>query len=201
MSDTTTRTVSDPARRGLDPVEVCTLPADDLGDRIAWVQREILPHACETRRIHDGLAVELEDTADVREKVDRLIEMERVCCGGIAYAVAASATAGRLRLEIHGVDPDASVFRTLADRTEAPSLGGRIAKAAGGGVLMGFVVCCVLPVGAVALLGAAATPLTRLDAPGPILGTAAVAAVALWWWMGHRRLGRERAAPSCGPDC
>jgi hypothetical protein len=96
-----------------DPAAVCTLAADALVARLAWIRDEILPHARAAERLDAGLAWELADAPGLAEKLDRLIALERDCCSGIVFARVASATPGRIRLEIRGVDPDAPVFRTL----------------------------------------------------------------------------------------
>jgi hypothetical protein len=93
--------------------EACTLSADAFAGRIAWIRADILPHARAVERLASGIAWELEDAPGLAEKLDRLIALERDCCSGIVFARVASATPGRIRLEIRGVDPDAPVFRTL----------------------------------------------------------------------------------------
>jgi hypothetical protein len=97
----------------MDPAKVCTLSADAFAARIAWIRDDILPHARATERLASGLAWELDDAPGLAEKLDRLIALERDCCSGIVFARVASATPGRLRLEIRGVDPDAAVFRSF----------------------------------------------------------------------------------------
>lgn len=103
----------DIAVRGLDPEAVCTLPPDGLAERRAWIGREILPHAVETVRLPDGLAVELEAAPGLARSLDQLVELERACCSEIAFRRVESARPDRLRLEIRGVDPDASIFAPL----------------------------------------------------------------------------------------
>jgi len=170
----------------LDPAEVCTLPAGGLEDRLAWIRDEILPHVVETVRLDRGLAFELAMAPGLSEKLDRLIELERECCSGISFECAASATPGRLRLEVRGIDPDTAIFRSLRVPAAPPPAGARVAKAAGIGALASFFVCCVLPVAALALLGAAAAPLASLDGPGPIAAGALIGGTVAWWLLGRR---------------
>lgn len=101
------------APRALDPADVCTLEAASMAERLDWIRTEILPHAVETRRLADGLALELANAPGLSEKLGRLIALERDCCEGIGFERARSALPERLRLEIHGVDPDAALFRSL----------------------------------------------------------------------------------------
>lgn len=190
----------------LDPAEVCTLSPAGLSERIAWIRKEILPHARRTERLEAGLAWELDAAPGLANKLDHLIALERECCSGIVFERFESATRGRVRLEVRGIDPDAEAFRSLgapgAGRLAAPS---RLAKAAGVGVVASGFVCCVLPAIAAALLGSIAAPLAALDGPGPIAVGALVAGGGAWWWLGHRRLGArsgERpAGAACGPGC
>ena len=87
-----------------DPAVVCTLSAEALGDRIGWIRREILPHAVETVRVDGGLAFELASAPGLAEKLDRLIGLERECCSGLVFERLPSASPGRLRLEVQGID-------------------------------------------------------------------------------------------------
>jgi len=193
----------DPEQRDLDPSEVCTLPPDGLAERMAWIHEEILPHAIETVRLEGGLSLELASAPGLAASLDRLIELERACCTGIVFERLESTTPSRLRLEIRGIDPDAALFRSL--RTPVQEAGPQLAKAAGIGVLASLFVCCLLPIGAGALLGAAAAPLAALDGPGPIAAGALVGSTAAWWWLGRRRTreagGEDPPSTACGPGC
>ena len=97
----------------MDPTPVCTLAADELAKRLAWIREEILPHARRMERLDGGVAWELTDAPGLREKVDRLIDLERACCSAIDFARTPGATPDAFRLEIRGIDPDADVFRSL----------------------------------------------------------------------------------------
>jgi hypothetical protein len=187
---------------GLDPADVCTLPPDAITERLAWIRTEIIPHALHSERLSNGVALELDNAPGVSEKLDRLVELERDCCSGIDFARVDASVADRVRFEIRGVDPDAAVFGPLEIPTVEP--GGtraRFAKAAGAGVASSFFVCCVLPIGAIALLGAAAAPLAALDSPGPIAAGAVLSGAATWWWLGRKRANARAGSDSdagCG---
>jgi hypothetical protein len=87
----------------------CTLSTDRLAERLAWIRSQILPHAVRTERLESGVAWELDAAPGLAAKLDRLIELERECCEGIAFERAASPTPGCLRLEVRGVDPDTAL--------------------------------------------------------------------------------------------
>ena len=116
----TTRRQEPRTPRALDPAEACTLSPEGRAERLAWIRERILPHALETQRIAHGLAFELADAPGLAEDLDRWIALERACCSSIAFARRASATPGRLRLEVRGVDADAAIFRGLVARRAPP---------------------------------------------------------------------------------
>ncbi|MBW2244706.1 MAG: hypothetical protein JRH01_22220 [Deltaproteobacteria bacterium] len=170
-----------------DPAEICTLPPDGMEDRLTWIKREILPHAVETIRLEKGLAFELAEVPGLVEKVDRLVELESDCCSSITWRRTESSKSDQVRLEILGVNPDAQIFRSLKvpESVPEPQIR-RFGKAAGFGLLSSFVVCCVLPIAAGALLGTATAPLAGLDGPGPLAAGALLGGSAAWWWLGRR---------------
>ncbi len=205
MSIEPTPTSETPPTR-LDPAEICTLPPRDRADRIAWVRGEILPHAAETMRLEDGLAIELNASPALVEKVDRLIALERECCAGIRFERHSSATPGRVRFEIHGVDPNASMLRALGAPEANSANGARVATAAGAGLALSLFVCCIVPIAAGALVGAAAAPLAALDGPIPIAAGSLVGGAGAWLWLGRRRRTAaaqklEVAESACGKNC
>ena len=132
--------------------------------------------------VPDGIAI------DLQEEEWYLIEAERACCSGVAFEQVPSAAPDRLRLEIRGVDPDAPIFGALSagvlpDGPTSP--GRRFAVATGIGVLGSVFVCCVLPIGAGALLGSSAAAFSFFDAPVPIGIGALLGGGATWWWLGR----------------
>jgi hypothetical protein len=172
-----------PAAQALDPLRICTLPPAALAERLAWIRDEILPHARRSERLESGLAWELDGTAGLAEKIDRLIALERECCSGVVFERLTSATPGRIRLELRGVDPASELFRRLrVPAPGTPSRSRRAAAAAGIGLLSSLLVCYVLPLLAGGLLGS----LAALDRPVPIALGAAVVAGGAWWWLGRR---------------
>ena len=204
----TDSTTVNPARgeASLDPLAVCTLSAEGLGGRLAWIRSEILPHVVASEPRPDGIAWELEDAPGLAAKLDRLVALERECCSGIVFEHRMSPTPGRRLLEVRGIDPHAAVFAGLqVDAGESRRLGGRLAKAAGFGTLLSLLVCCALPIAAAALLGAtAAAPFAALDDPWVIAGAAVLCGGTAFAWQGRRcrsALARDRAGAPCGPGC
>ncbi|MGI9431636.1 MAG: hypothetical protein ACR2PQ_05450, partial [Myxococcota bacterium] len=103
-------------------------------------------------------------------------------------------------LEIRGVAPDSPILqeRTPVDPRE-PGVGKRLGRAAGIGTVISLLVCCVLPVGAAALLGAtAAAPFASLDQPWIIAGSGLIFAGATFVWQGRKRPERNVPEDPCG---
>jgi hypothetical protein len=97
---------------------VCTLSPDGLSERLAWIRAEILPHALRTEKLESGVAFELEAVPGLAEKLDRLIALERECCRSLRFERSDAAPPGRLRLEVHGIDPESAVLRSLRGERE-----------------------------------------------------------------------------------
>ncbi len=197
-------TQSDTSGARLDPAAICTLPPSEIGERLRWIRNEILPHAIRSEPIEDGIAWELADEPGLAAKLDRLIELERTCCSEIAFEQAPSTTPGQRRLEAHGADPNAAIFKLSGEAPGEPArLGRQLAKASGWGALTALLVCCLLPIGLVALLGAAAAaPFTGLDQPLFIIAIAALSGAAAFAWQRRKPKTSPRpSAPSCGLDC
>jgi hypothetical protein len=190
-------------KSSLDPLAICTLPPRGLSERLAWVRAEILPHAIANQWLEDGIAYEFDDVPGLANKLDQLIARELECCSDIVFDHQRSRTDGRRRLEIHGVDPNASVFASLlVEPTSPPRVGARLAKAAGLGALVSLIVCCVLPIAAAAVLGgAAAAPLASLDSPWIIAGAALLAGAAAFAWQNRQHAAAPTAESQCGPGC
>lgn len=195
---------TDSSDRLLDPVEVCTLSPDQLAERSKWIRSEILARALGKRRTDFGVAVEIADSPGMRERIDHWIELEGECCSSIRFERRESTEPGCVRVEIPGVDPDATFLDALPDldddvssagpaRPETPGGVGRFLRAGGIGALASIFTFCVLPMLLVSVLGAlfggvaASVPLAALDDPLWIgLGTL-VAATGVWWWTGRNR--------------
>ena len=190
--------------RPIDPGAICTLGEDGLAGRLAWIQRELAPHAIRRTRLEDGFAWEFETSPSLVARLDELVALESACCAAMHLSHAPSHTPGRRRLEVHGVDPDAAVLATLfgdpAQREGLPpapagtAWARRAARAGLLGTLASLAVCCLLPFGVAALLGAAAAaPLAALDRPWVIAAAALAFGFAAYRWPAPRR--RETAAP------
>ncbi len=187
----------------LDPTQICTLSAEELSDRIAWVRAEIAPAALGRERLTKGVALEPADAPGLAERVDEWIALERQCCSSIDWQRRPSERRGQLRVEIGGVDPDGSLFAAwplLEEGGEPSSLssaissekGGsisRLLRASGFGAGVSFFICCILPALLVGVFGATAlaASLSWLDQPLWIGVGAVLASAIAWRWMGQRR--------------
>ena len=202
MKDERTASVARGAEASRDPLAACTLPPEGLEQRLAWIRSEILPHAIASERGSDSLAWELEDVPGLAEKLDRLVAAERECCSGIVLTRAAGTKPGRRRLELRGVDPGAAVFASLQHEGTNPSLGGRVAKAAGIATAVSLLVCCVLPVALGGLFGAAvAAPFASLDQPWVIGAAFVLFAAATFGWQSRRRSAAQTVEEVGAPCC
>ncbi len=89
----------------------CSLRSDALAARVETIRREILPHVLEREALADGIAWEFARRPDLRERLERFVEFERGCCGGLDFALVERPEADRLRLTIRG--EGASAFDAL----------------------------------------------------------------------------------------
>jgi hypothetical protein len=157
---------------------------------MAWIRREILPHAVASTPLDHGIAFDLVAAPGLEAKLDELIRLERECCSRLRIERKAGGEPGRLRLEVHGLDPGAPSLRSLRLPRARLSRRTRLVRAAGAGLLSSLVVCCVLPAAAAAVLGATVLPIfASLDGPLPIAAGALLGGALAW-----RRLGRREEA-------
>lgn len=67
----------------------CTLDAKTMGPRLAWIrgvtERSLLSHRLE------GRALRLVYRADAAEELRRIVELERICCAFLDFALATTA--------------------------------------------------------------------------------------------------------------
>jgi hypothetical protein len=187
---------STPGDVPLDPLAICTLPPEGLGDRLTWIRAEILPHAVARESAGDTIAWELDDVPGRAASLERLVALEKDCCSAITFVHRPSTTAGQRRFEVRGIDPGAHVFTDSATESgERTGIGVGIAKAAGVGTLFGLLVCCAFPVAMAAIWGAAvAAPFAVLDDPWIVAGVAGVAGCAAYVWQRQR----NRTGPVAG---
>ena len=170
---------------------VCSLNDEQLEERRAMVRAEILPHVRKAERIEGGFAVETEATPEMRQKLEDLVALERRCCSSVNWDLSEDARAGRVRLEVRGLDPDSALLGSLveasAPRTRTLS---QVVKAGGLGLGGSFFVLCVLPIGLASLGGATlASRLSGLESPLTLaLGALLLGSVtwALLRWRAQR---------------
>ncbi len=98
--------------------EVCNLSKHERQDRIEMIRNEILPQVKRSEELENGLAWEFEPTPDMQAKLERLVALERQCCGGLQWSLGREPDSGRLRLAVEGVDPRSGFFASLGARAE-----------------------------------------------------------------------------------
>jgi hypothetical protein len=98
---------------------VCTLPAASLAERVAMLEREILPHARSGARIADGFRLEFARDPGIRQRLERWAELERSCCREARFELEERGEA--LRLSVHGIQPAAGALAALLDAATAQS--------------------------------------------------------------------------------
>lgn len=184
-----------------DPGDVCVLDDTALGERLAWLGRNVVPHVTRAHRREDGWLLEITDEEGMAQKLDQWSELERACCSGIVFERVTGAPEGFLHFEIRGANPAASVFARFESlrAPERSSVNGTVVRSAGVGLLASLFVCCLLPIAAVAVLGSAAAPLMGLEGLVPMSLTGIGFGGAYAWW--RSRSQRVSAGPDKGSDC
>ena len=164
----------------------CNLSDADFEARRTELHSKLLPLARGREELPDGLAVLFDATPRMREELDAFVAFERECCPGLDFSV--QDRSGALRLEIHGIDPRASVFAGVGVAAESEGRGWlRLLRSAGLGAIGAFVLFCLVPIGLVAILGAQlAAPLLVLDSPWVVGGGTLAFAALLWRWERRR---------------
>ena len=94
---------------------LCSLDDEQLEARRARVRAEILPQVAKSERIDGGFAVEIPATRELRERLEALVALERRCCAGVDWTLREIPEAGRLRLEVRGLDPDSALLGALVE--------------------------------------------------------------------------------------
>ncbi len=167
---------------------LCSLDDQQLEERRAMVRAEILPHLEKRERIEGGFAVESEATPEMREKLENLVALERRCCSSVDWDLREDPQAGRLRLEVRGLDPDSALLGSLVGPPmRGPRSLRRVLKAGGLGFGVSFFVLCVLPIGLAAVGGAAlASRLSGLESPLNVALGALLLGGATWALLRRR---------------
>lgn len=198
LPDTNVSVRSDSAR---DPAEICTLPPRDLEKRLDWVRKEILPHSLSSVRSPNRIVWTLRDTPDLVAKLDELILLEGQCCPGIVFEHTASEVIGQRRFEVRGVDPDSRVFKILGSEAQPrPPWIRRAARSLAAGTVLSLLICCLLPIAAAAILGAAvANRLAGMDQPWIIVSVGLLSALAVY--AAQRRPTASQCATSECSSC
>ncbi len=183
---------------------ICDLSDEAFEARRAQLREGLVSKARGREELSDGLALRFDATPELREELDAFISFERKCCPGLDFSVRDESAA--LRLEIRGIDPEASLFAGIGAARGSERRAGRgwqrLLRSAGLGAIVAFVLFCLVPIGLVALLGAQlAAPLGALDNPFAVAAGGLVFAVLLWRWERRREAARLESAASGGGGC
>jgi hypothetical protein len=181
---------------------ICNLSDDDLEERRKELEEVLLPMVLAREPLPNGIALSFPANSENRRVLDAFVAFERNCCPGLGFDLRNADDS--LRLEITGISPGSRLFAGVpkAAGIENPSRDRwrRLLSSAGLGVLGALIACCILPLGVIALLGTAtAAPLTSLDNPWIISGSALLFAGVIWQWQ--RRRDRIRAASESAEGC
>lgn len=170
---------------------VCALPEESLEGRLELIRRDILPHVSARQTLPDGMRFSFPNDAALRAKLERLVELERACCGGLDFEVG---EADGLHLSVRGLDPQSGFFAALpAAAAEPRGRLARLARAGGLGFAVSFFVLCVVPMGLVALgASALAAPVADLESTVTLAAGTFVAGGAVWWLLRRRAAARAR---------
>ena len=181
--------------------DVCSLPADQLQDRLTTLRREIVPHVKRHTPMTEGMAFEFANTPVMRKTLEDLVAFERECCSGLTWNL------GRLsdqilQLSVQGLPPDSDFYRIFGDPVGEGTAARlpRLARAGGLGAMVALVVGCVAPVAGTSIFGAAiASRFAILEDPLVIASGAVLFAIPAWLWL--KRRAEPVAASGCGTNC
>lgn len=104
--------------------DVCSLPEDQLGDRIELIRNELLPRATARRDLPNGFEWDFAACDTLRERLGAFVAFERECCGGLDWRVGEKA--GVLTLHVSGPgarEAFAGLARDAAERPPARGAG------------------------------------------------------------------------------
>lgn len=105
---------ADSARPRSAAAPPCNLSPAELHRRIAEIRREILPLVRRSEVLPGGRAFEFDASPGTRDRLERLVALERQCCPGVAFRLGPSPSSERLRLCVEGIDPEAGLWGALA---------------------------------------------------------------------------------------
>jgi hypothetical protein len=196
----------------------CNLSDEAFAARRKELREGLMPLARGREDLPDGLAVFFDATEQMREELAAFVDFETQCCPGLEFSV--HDAPGALRLEIHGIDPNAGVFAGVAsggvpggdtkqaasasrhDPQASPKRSGlqRALRAMGLGGAASLLVCCAIPIGITALIDSKfAAPFLALDSPWVIsFGTIGFASLL---WLRESRRARASEARETAEGC
>ena len=171
--------------------QTCHLTDEELEARRRMLREQWVPHIRSRAALPDGVSFTFEATPERRRALEEFVAFERDCCPGLRFSQ--HEEAGALRLEIHGVDPQANLFREGGGGggpvQAGTSLAVRVVRAGGLGAVGAFALFCGVPLAVAAVAGARfAAPLGVLDHPLALGLGALLLSAGVWVWE-RRRAG------------
>jgi hypothetical protein len=88
--------------------QTCHLTDEELDAWRRMLRKQWVPHIRSRAALPDGVAFTFDATPERRRALEDFVAFERGCCPGLRFSQ--HEQAGALRLEIHGVDPQAKLF-------------------------------------------------------------------------------------------
>ena len=93
---------------------ICNLSDEEHEARRTHLRETLFPQVRGREELSDGLAFRFDATPKMREELEAFVSFERECCPGLGFSL--QDAPGALRLEIRGIDPQASVFAGIGPR-------------------------------------------------------------------------------------
>ncbi len=162
--------------------QVCSLPPEDLQQRIAFIRAEILPRATSRRVDTEGAQFEFPRDDDLAVQLRDLVDFERQCCSSLEWEL--SEGDDTLTLRVGGLDPASPMLASVMEPpVSSRPLWLNLLRTGGVGLVASFVVFCVVPLGLAAWLGGSvAASLVGLDNPWIIASGALLFGLGGWRW-------------------
>ena len=97
-----------------DSIELaCSLTDAELRERRAMMRKALVPHIVDCRLTGCELVLEFSNSQALRSKVEQFVDLERQCCGFLAFTL--SPPGEKLTLKIEGPEGTQSTLSMFAE--------------------------------------------------------------------------------------